>query len=91
MANDLTKLTEWVNANGATAGTAIVAGLQLAGSLTAREPDKKPQEIFTGIPAADRAIAQAAGVAAIANAEGVTIENVITVAKLLLGLGLTFV
>ena len=91
MAHAFTEVKEWVDANGATVGTALLAGIQLAGSLTAKEPDKKPQEIFTGIPAADRAIAQAAGVAEIAGAEGVTIENVITVAKLLLGLGLTFV
>lgn len=70
---------------------AIVAGMRLVDNLTKDHPDTRPQEILTGIPDADKAMAEAAGVAQIAGVHGVEIEDVMEVAGLLLSLGLAFV
>lgn len=89
--SDLAKIKSYIDEHGDTAGAAVIAGLQLAGSLTAREREKRPQEILTGIPDADLALAQAAGVGAIAGQEGVDVEEIIKVAGLFLSLGMTFI
>jgi hypothetical protein len=89
--NDLVKINEWVDAHGDTASATLVAGLRLAKGLNANYPDKLPATILTGIPDADLALAQAARVGDIAGDAGVSVEDVIEVASLLLGLGLTFI
>lgn len=89
--NDLVKINDWMAAHGDQAGEALVAGLRLAKGLNASHPDKLPATILTGIPDADLALAQAAGVGDIAGDSGVSVEDVIEVAGLLLSIGLTFV
>jgi len=90
--SDLVKIKDWIDAHGTTASTVVVAGMQLAGQLTKNsEPGTRPQEILTGIPDADLALHQAAGVAEIAGDHGVDAADVIDFATLLLSLGLTFI
>lgn len=91
MPNDLVKVKEWVDANGELAGDTLVAGIALAKGITASNRGKRPQDVLTGIPDADKAIAQAAGVAEIAGEYGVDAGEVLKVASMLLSLGLTFV
>jgi hypothetical protein len=89
--NDLVKINDWMAEHGDTAGVALSAGIRLAKNLNAQHPDKLPSTILTGIPDADTAIAQAAGVADIAGDAGVSVQDVMEVAGLLLSLGMTFV
>jgi len=91
MPNDLVTVKNWIEAHGSDAASTVTAGLQLVGALTKNHPDTKPQEILTGIPDADLALHQAAGVAQIAGVHGVDAADVIEFASLLLSLGLTFI
>lgn len=89
MPNDLVRIKDWVNANGDAAANTLTAALALSKNLSTNHD--RPRQILTGIPDADRAVAEAAGVAEIAGEYGVDPGEVIKVAGMLLSLGLTFI
>ena len=73
-------------------GAVALAGFELVKNLTTGPiAPTAPQNVFTGIPDADKALAEAAQVAEIAGRNGVEIEDVIEFAGLLLSLGMTFI
>ena len=74
-----------------TPGAVVAAGIDLVRALTTKNHGKKPQQIFTGIPDADMAISQAAGVAEISASRGVPMAEIMEFAGLLLGLGLAVI
>lgn len=86
----ISNLMEAAASDGKSAGAIAVASLELVESLT-KGKTTRPQDVFTGIPDADQALAQAAGVAEIAGRYHVSTEDVLAFTKLLLGLGLAFV
>lgn len=83
--SDLAKFVEWVLAHPDAAKTATGAAAELLAALR-RPPGGGPARTFTGIPSADRALAEAAGIAEIAGKRGVNLEQVLDVAKLLVGI-----
>lgn len=87
----LNALIEAIGSENRSVGAIAIASFQLVENLTKAAPDQRPQEILTGIPDADLALAQAAGVAQIAGVHGVDMGDVLAFTKLLLGLGLAFV
>ena len=88
---NLKKLGELVASHGFVAAGVLKASMRLAHNLSAGDGDPGLATVFTGIPAADQAIAEAAGVAAIAGNEGVEVDDVIVFTRALVALGLTFV
>lgn len=93
MANDLERAAAFLAEHGDTAGATFKASVRLVRGLTPLAEGREVPviEVFTGIPEADRAIAESAGVAAIAGEEGVAVDDVIAFTKLLLAVGLAFV
>jgi len=88
---DLNALAERLGTEGKSVGAVTIAGLRLVERLTEEQPDTRPQQILTGIPDADKALAEAAGVAQIAGVHGVDVDDVMEIAGLLLSMGLAFV
>ena len=82
--SDLARFTDWVLAHPDAAKTVVGGAEELLGRL--RVPAASgtgPARTFTGIPSADRALAEAAGIAAIAERRGVTFEQIFEVATLI--------
>lgn len=78
--NDLRRFAGWVADNRAGAAQALEAA---AGVLEALKPQAAargmaPIEMITGIPSADRALADAAGLAAIAGRAGANVDLVLS-------------
>ena len=72
-------------------GAIALSGFELVKKLTSDPSHGAPQSIFTGIPDADKALAEAAGVAEIAGRHGVEVDDVVEFAGLLLSLGMAFI
>lgn len=90
MANDLEKFNNWVGANGDNAIGAIAGAVELFKMLRPTSASRQVpiQSLFIGDPIADRAIADAVGVAAIAGRNGVSVDDILTAANLLKGVAL---
>lgn len=90
MPNDLEKVENWISAKGDTALGAITGAVELFKVLrpTAASRQVPVQELLVGDPVADRAIADAVGVGAIAGRQGVDVDDILTAANLLKGLAL---
>jgi len=83
--NDITKLATWIQENRAGATAAITGAGELFAALAplAASQNKPVGLVLTGIPSADRAIADAVDVAAIAGRTGASIEAILSVATIL--------
>lgn len=95
-ADEIRALANWVAGLGApvTAGAALHAAADLVTATAAQQDpqdESAPLERYTGIPAADRAIADAAGLAVIAGHWAVREEQVLAAVVLLKKLVLALV
>ena len=81
----LEALANWVQADPSAARSALLAAQELLqrASPAAAAAGVKPLQLFTGIPAADRAIADAAGLSEIAGRWGTTAAVVLEVLGIL--------
>jgi len=77
--NDLAKFGTWLQAQGAQAIPVLNASVEFLAALQgqAQTSGRPPLQLVTGIPMADRALADAVGLAAIAGQYGVTLETVL--------------
>ena len=90
MADEFAKLNNWIDAKGDTAIAAIRGAVELYKALkpTSAARTVPLATLFVNDPIADRAIADAVGVAAIAGRSGVSVEDILTAANLLKGVAL---
>jgi hypothetical protein len=90
MANDLEKFNNWVAANGDNAIGAIAGAVELFKTLrpTAASRQVPIEKLLIGDPVADRAIADAVGIGAIAGRNGVSVDDILTAANLLKGVAI---
>jgi hypothetical protein len=88
MPNDFEKASNWINTKGDDAIGALAGAIELFKMLrpTAASRQVPVQELLTGDPIADRAIADAVGVGAIAGRSGVSVDDVLTAANILKGI-----
>ncbi len=80
--SDLAKFVDWVLTHPDVAKSVTGGAEDLLVALR-RPPGGGPARTFTGVPSADRALAQASGLAAIAGKRGVTADQVFEVAAVL--------
>lgn len=80
--SDLAKFVDWILTHPDAAKTVTAGAEDLLVALR-RPPAGGPSRTFTGVPSADRALAQAAGLAAIAGKRGVTADQIFEVATVL--------
>jgi hypothetical protein len=90
MADEFTKVTNWIDAKGDTAILALRGAVELYKALkpTAAARLVSVESLFVNDPIADRAIADAVGVAAIAGRGGIDVDDILTAANLLKGMAL---
>lgn len=93
MPTDLDTVKTWIDNHGTDVGAAFGAAVELYGALKplAATQGISIQGLLTGDPVADRAIADAVGVAAIAGRRGLTVDQVLDAAAMLGKLALTLV
>jgi hypothetical protein len=85
---DAKKVAAWITRKGPTLAATLSAGVDLLTVLkgTATAQGTTVRGLVTGDPNADRALADAAGVAAIAGRHGVTIDDALEATRMILSL-----
>lgn len=90
---EFAKTAAWITKNGPKVGAVLAAGVDLLTvfKVTATAQGTTVRSLVTGDPNADRALADAAGVAAIAGKHGVTIADALEAARVVLALATALV
>jgi hypothetical protein len=91
MASDFESIATWLANYGGDVAALTAAGLELSRNVgrNASAAGSTARGVITGIPTADQAIWDAAGLAEIAGSAGVSADDIVQFASMLLSLGLT--